>query len=228
MEQAIDAGKVIIIRFSKSKGEEASRAFNKMIIALLQSIVLKRADLAKGQRKPLFLFIDEFQNYLSPSIGTIMEESRKFGLHMIIANQNLGQVDDTKLLRTILSNSYTKIIGANGHKALKDFSAEINIPVRQLQGLPKYNFYVKSGNNTAYVLEPKAYLLEARPPFYMSKEKAAVLREWIAEVSGQYKPAEITQTDQVESVQNNVADSSPPPPPPPVKSKGKLTPKFKA
>ena len=190
LEQAIDAGKIIIVRFTRNRGEEASRAFNKMIIALLQSIVLKRADMAKASRKPLFLFIDEFQNYLSPSIGTIMEESRKFGLHLVIANQNLGQIGDTRLLRTVLSNSYTKIVGANGHRDLKDLSDEINVPVKQMQHLPKYSFYVKSGNSTAYVAEPKNFLLEQRPPFYMAKEKSKLLREWLTEVSGQYRLAE--------------------------------------
>ncbi|MES2387823.1 MAG: type IV secretion system DNA-binding domain-containing protein [Bacteroidota bacterium] len=222
LEQAIDAGKVIIIRFTKNKGEEANRAFNKMIIALLQSIVLKRADITKGQRKPLFLFIDEFQNFLSPSIGTIMEESRKFGLHMIIANQNLGQIDDSKLLRTVLGNSETKIVGANGHKDLKDLSAEINVPLKQMQHLPKYHFYIKSGNNTAYVIEPKSFLLEQKPPFYLPKEKAAALREWIIEVSGQYKsPGDVPPTNTAQNEQGT------PPVLPTETGRGKLTPKFK-
>ena len=238
LEACIDAGKVIIVRFTKNKGEEASRAFNKMIIAMLQSIVMKRADVAKANRKPLFLFIDEFQNYLSPSIGTIMEESRKFGLHLIIANQNLGQIDDTKLLRTVLSNSYTKIVGANGHKDLRDLSAEINIPVKQLQHLPKYNFYVKSGNTTAYVLEPKNFLLEQRPPFFMSKERAAILREWVVEVSGQYKPLEEIQPaprpapapplpkPSARTGPKTPAQDNPPPAPPPKTGSDKLTPKL--
>ncbi|MES2386817.1 MAG: type IV secretion system DNA-binding domain-containing protein [Bacteroidota bacterium] len=235
LEQAINAGKIIIVRFTKNRGEEASRAFNKMIIALLQSIVLKRADLPKGQRKPLFLFIDEFQTYLSPSIGTILEESRKFGLHLIIANQNLGQIDDKKLLRTILSNAYTKIVGANGHKDLKDLSDEISVPIKQMQLLSKYQFYVKSGNNSAYTVEPNTYLLEQTPPFYLSPEKAGELREWIIEVSGQYKPSWF-EPDQPENDSDadggGLISPASQAPPIPTATKGpsgkkKMTPKFK-
>ncbi|SFD03316.1 Type IV secretion-system coupling protein DNA-binding domain-containing protein [Flexibacter flexilis DSM 6793] len=187
LEKAINEGKIIIVRFTKDKGEEASRAFNKLLIARLQSIVLGRADQPKEYRKPCFLFIDEFQNYLSPSIGLILEESRKFGLHLVIANQNLGQITDTRLLRTILSNTFTKLVGANGFKDLKDFAAEIGVKTTQLQQLPPYKFYCKSGSQPAFVFEPDTFLIGHQPPFFLDKKQAGQLKEYLLQQSGQYQ-----------------------------------------
>lgn len=219
LEQAINAGKIIIIRFTKDKGEEASRAFNKLLIATLQSIVLKRADAPKEHRKPCFLFIDEFQNYLSPSMGTILEESRKFGLHLVIANQNLGQITDTKLLRTILSNAFTKMVGANGFKDLKDLAAEIGVKTSQLQNLPKHRFYCKSGTQPAFVFEPATFLIEAKPPFFLSKEKALALKSYFINDSGQY----ISQTPS--SLSPEPSENTPKPAS--AQGKKKLKPKYK-
>ncbi|SFC94140.1 Type IV secretion-system coupling protein DNA-binding domain-containing protein [Flexibacter flexilis DSM 6793] len=213
LEKAINEGKIIIVRFTKDKGEEASRAFNKLLIARLQSIVLSRSDQVKEQRKSCFLFIDEFQNYLSPSIGLILEESRKFGLHLVIANQNLGQISDTRLLRTILSNTFTKIVGANGFKDLKDFSAEIGVKVTQLQQLPPYKFYCKSGTNPAFVFDPAAFLVGHQPPFFLDKKQTTQLKEYLVHQSGQYQKQEEVERSKA------AAPNTPP--------KKKLEPKYK-
>jgi hypothetical protein len=54
---------------------------------------------------PVHLFIDEFQNYIAPSIAEILSESRKFGLHLTMAQQYLGQRMDAEFRRGILANT---------------------------------------------------------------------------------------------------------------------------
>lgn len=187
LEQAIDDGKVIIFRFTKSHGVDASVAMNKFVIARLLSLVLQRASKEKQFRKPLYLFIDEFQNYISPSITTIVEESRKFGLHLVISHQNLAQIKDPNFRRSILSNTHVKIIGMNGFKDLKDYSQELNIKVDELQKLPNYHFYARTGNNNAYLFKSNPLLIDQKPPFYLAKDeleqlkKKILLRDYIPE-----------------------------------------------
>jgi len=45
-----------------------------------------------GKQKPMFLMVDEFQNFLSPDAAAIIDQTRKFGLHGIFAHQRLQQL----------------------------------------------------------------------------------------------------------------------------------------
>ena len=57
---------------------------------------LGRADLPEEQRKDFYLYIDEFQNFVTDSIATILSEARKYKLDLIIAHQYMGQLTDDK------------------------------------------------------------------------------------------------------------------------------------
>lgn len=204
LESAIDAGKVIIFRFTKSHGIEASIAMNKFVIARLLSLVLQRASKPKNSRKPVFLAVDEFQNYVSPSISTIVEESRKFGLHLIISHQNLAQIKDTNFRRSILSNTHVKIIGTNGYKDLKEYSQELNIKVEDLQTLPPFHFFARIGNSTAFLFKSNDMLIDQKPPFYLNENQLAALKKQMI-TNGYYRP---DYSDQ----QSHTAPNAPAPP----------------
>ncbi|MEK7508501.1 MAG: TraM recognition domain-containing protein, partial [Patescibacteria group bacterium] len=51
-----------------------------------------RADLPEEKRNDFFLYIDEFQNFITDSIATILAEARKYRLDLIIAHQYIGQL----------------------------------------------------------------------------------------------------------------------------------------
>lgn len=53
------------------------------------------------------IVLDEAHNFLTPSIVQMFPEARKFGINMVIANQNLAQIDQRNsdsLLETLLAN----------------------------------------------------------------------------------------------------------------------------
>ena len=82
---------------------------------------------------------------MTPSIDIILKETRKFGLHLILASQTLGHKGQSKLKETILSNTSVKIIGNNSYNTLKSLGKETNIPLADLQMMRKHEFYIKSG-----------------------------------------------------------------------------------
>jgi hypothetical protein len=51
-----------------------------MVTMQIKLSALKRARLDEKDRKPYFLYIDEFQNYVSKSIESILSEARKYKL----------------------------------------------------------------------------------------------------------------------------------------------------
>jgi len=72
---------------------------------------MSRADIKdKEARKDFFLYIDEFQNFITPSIATILSEARKYRLGLVIAHQYMGQLSpkgDSEIRDAVLGNIET-------------------------------------------------------------------------------------------------------------------------
>jgi len=85
--------KVILVNLSKGLvGEETSKLIGRMIAMQVKIAALKRAKIDPKDRTPYFLYIDEFQNYVSKSIESILSEARKYKLGLIIAHQYIDQL----------------------------------------------------------------------------------------------------------------------------------------
>jgi len=160
LEKLINEKKIIIFNLSKGKlGTDTSEAFGRLIIALLNFIALKRADIPEDRRIRTFLFIDEFQNYISKSIETTLTENRKYKLFMVLSQQILGQGMNTQMKNIILSNTFVKFIGMNALNTLKALSNETGIELEKLQNLDKGEFYTKIGNKPAFKFKTATFLL---------------------------------------------------------------------
>jgi hypothetical protein len=72
------------------------------------------SEMPAEDRKDFYLYIDEFQNFLTDSISVILSEARKYGLNLVIAHQFIGQLltganRDTKIRDSIFGNVGTLI-----------------------------------------------------------------------------------------------------------------------
>ena len=66
----------------------------------------------EAKRNPFYLFIDEFQNFVTKDICEILDGGRKFGLHLILAHQHLNQLKqkDPEVYFSTLGNARTKVV----------------------------------------------------------------------------------------------------------------------
>jgi type IV secretory pathway TraG/TraD family ATPase VirD4 len=64
------------------------------------------------ERTPFFVFIDEFSHFVTKDACEILDGGRKFGLHLILAHQHLGQLreKDPEVYYSTLTNARTKIV----------------------------------------------------------------------------------------------------------------------
>ncbi|MBI2436192.1 MAG: type IV secretory system conjugative DNA transfer family protein, partial [Candidatus Magasanikbacteria bacterium] len=93
----MDNQKILIVNLAKGKtGEVNAKLLGLIVVAKLQMAAMGRADLPEEDRKDFYLYIDEFQNFITDSISTILSEARKYRLDLIIAHQYLGQLTDDK------------------------------------------------------------------------------------------------------------------------------------
>jgi hypothetical protein len=51
-----------------------------MIVSQIRLAAFRRASIPEHERVPHFLYIDEFQNFVTPSIESILSEARKYKL----------------------------------------------------------------------------------------------------------------------------------------------------
>jgi DNA helicase HerA-like ATPase/predicted transcriptional regulator len=104
---------VVVFDVNKSKlGEIGSYLVQASVLTSLFYWVLQRA-LRSSDRMPIIVFIDEFQNVAHlPYIKDILAEARKYGLHLVVANQTLMQLFEAGVLDYVLANTNVKFIMA--------------------------------------------------------------------------------------------------------------------
>lgn len=113
--EAMDTGKIILVNLSKGLlGELDAQLLGMLIIGKIFSSAMGRVAVRPEKRRPLFLTIDEFQNFTTDSIAYLLSEARKFGIHLTLANQNLSQLNSgsgkLNILDSVLGNVGSMII----------------------------------------------------------------------------------------------------------------------
>ena len=94
--RAMDEGKILIVNLSKGKiGDLNANLLGMIIIGKLLMAALSRVDISdENSRRDFYLYIDEFQNFTTDSIGIILSEARKYHLNLIIAHQFIKQLKE--------------------------------------------------------------------------------------------------------------------------------------
>jgi hypothetical protein len=148
LEHFLDSGKIVFFNLSLGIfGDTLSKNIGKLLIAQLQILSMQRQGKDPKTYKPVHVFIDEMQNYITQSISQILTQSAKYDFFLTLANQYTGQTDGQsaagKFYAALLGNTGVKIIGRAGADTISDMSTEMNIKKELLQKLKQGNFYVK-------------------------------------------------------------------------------------
>lgn len=90
----MNTGKILLMNLSKGKmGDLNANMLGMMIVSQLRLAAFRRADMPEDQRIPHYLYIDEFQNFVTPAIESILSEARKYKLSLNIAHQYVKQLE---------------------------------------------------------------------------------------------------------------------------------------
>lgn len=97
IRQMMDEGKILIVNLSKGLiGEDNAAILGSFLVTKIQLAAMSRSDIPDiRDRRPFYLYVDEFQNFATDSFATIMSEARKYGLNLTVANQYISQMSDT-------------------------------------------------------------------------------------------------------------------------------------
>lgn len=177
----MDKQKILLVNLAKgTTGEVNAKLIGLIIVAKLQMAAMGRADMPEDQRKDFYLYIDEFQNFVTDSISTILSEARKYKLNLVIAHQYLGQLVDDKggtgIRDAVLGNAGTICcfrIGPDDSEVLaKEFAPTFT--GHDLINVEKFTTYIKLliDNTAAKPFNMRTYPLE-----HGNQQLAAAIKE---------------------------------------------------
>lgn len=110
--QIMNEGKIFLAKLSHGGiGEENSYLLGALIVAKFHQMAMSRQEIAREKRRPFYLYIDEFQNFITPSMESILSGARKYNLGLVLAHQELRQLasKDREVASSVIANPYTRI-----------------------------------------------------------------------------------------------------------------------
>ncbi len=97
VRKIMDEGKILVVNLSKGLiGEDNAGILGAFLVTKVQLAAMSRSDIPDvADRRPFYLYVDEFQNFATDSFAVILSEARKYGLNLTVANQYISQMTES-------------------------------------------------------------------------------------------------------------------------------------
>ena len=185
-------------------GEENSYLLGTLLVSKLNQMAMSRQNVAASARAPFYLYIDEFHNFVTPSVAAILAGARKYNLGLVLAHQELHQISnrDTDVASAVISNSYTRAcfrLGDFDAKKLEDGFSHFTAKDLQSLGIgeavvrterAEYDFNLRTVPVAA--VDPAIAAKRREAIVAASRERYAMSREAVEEIirAGHVRPTE--------------------------------------
>lgn len=161
IRQIMDDGKILLVNLSKGKiGDINAQLLGLIFVNKVNMSALSRASIPRSERKRFYLYVDEFQNFVTDAFATILSEARKYELALIMAHQYIGQLtgktaqyeqSNTKVRDAVFGNVGTIMsfkIGAEDAEYMAKEMAPV-LGEQDVINIPNFNCYTKLNINNA-------------------------------------------------------------------------------
>ncbi len=142
----INNNTIIILRIPKGEiGTDTSFLLSSLFLNTLITAGFSRVSLSPKDRKPFFVYLDEYPSYTNNSnISIMLSELRKFNMGIVLSCQSLSMID-RDLRETLMSNVGSLIVFRTGYSDAKHFEKEF-FPVfsaTDFTNLSNYDIYLR-------------------------------------------------------------------------------------
>lgn len=104
LRRAMDQGQGLIVNLEKGRiGSDLANVVGGLLVSALVHASFTRTDTAADARGPFHLYIDEFHNFTTETVASLLSETRKYGLSATLAQQFTNQ-GIPAVLQSILGN----------------------------------------------------------------------------------------------------------------------------
>ena len=144
--QIMDEGGWLVVNLAKGRlGADISNLLGGLIVSGIASAAYSRQDQPEQERRPFFLYVDEFHSFTTSAFADMLSELRKYALGLTLTTQHFGRIE-TDAREAILGNVGTLIsfrVGATDAALLaRQFGDALPRP-RDLVGLANYEMFIK-------------------------------------------------------------------------------------
>ena len=145
----MDSGKIFLARLPEGCGEENSYLLGTLLVSKFQQLAMARQSQQVAVRKDFWLYIDEFDHFITPSMAKILSGVRKYRLGFTLAHQELHQLQsDPKVASAVLTQPCTRIVFKVGDDDAKKLGEGFDsFDDRSLKNLAKFHAIVRVERN---------------------------------------------------------------------------------
>ena len=145
IRRTMDQGGVLLVNLAKGWiGEDSANLLGSLLVSTIGLAAFSRADTPASKRRPFFLYLDEFQSFTTLSIATMASELRKYGVGLVLAHQQLDQLEP-EIRHAVLGNAGTMIAfrtaAEDAAHLARDFAPVFD--AEDLIALPNYHIFLK-------------------------------------------------------------------------------------
>ena len=145
LRKIMDERKILIVNLAKGKlGEDTTGLLGALLATMLGLAGFSRADMEPHERRNHFVYLDEFQNFTTPSMANMLSELRKYSVAMVLAHQYFSQLQP-EVRDAVLGNAGTLItfrLGAHDASLIsKEFYPKFEMV--DVLNLPNYDILLK-------------------------------------------------------------------------------------
>lgn len=160
IHELMDSGKVVVVRLSGGViGQDTAETLARFIIASIKNAALFRQADREKPRVPCQVFIDECQVFVTESVEKVLNETRKYGVHLTLAQQIAGWGMDADTKKAVFANTGVKITGKNSTDTLSAMAKETGATLEELQALDVGRFHVKALSKPGVVVRVPSRLI---------------------------------------------------------------------
>jgi hypothetical protein len=110
--KCMEDGDIVLVNLQARKiSRDNARLIGTLLTNSLFTAAIRR-DEGVAQKRPFYLYIDECYRFLSSDVESMLDETRKFGLHVILSHQHLGQLRKygEHIANAVMTNARTKVV----------------------------------------------------------------------------------------------------------------------
>ena len=161
IRKIMDEGKILLVNLSKWVIWNLNAQLLWLIFVNKVSMAaMSRANIPEDQRRPFYLYVDEFQNFATWAFADILSEARKYKLALIMAHQYIAQLSESwdmsyekwsKVKDAVFGNVWTmmnfKVWAEDAEYFEKEYAPVLS--AQDILGIANHKAYMKLNiNNT--------------------------------------------------------------------------------
>jgi hypothetical protein len=110
--QIMDTGKIFLAKLPEGLlGKENSYLLGTLMVSKFQQMAMSRQAQQIAARRDFWIYIDEFANFITPSMAEILSGARKYRIGLTLAHHELHQLQrNPEVASAVMSHPFTRVV----------------------------------------------------------------------------------------------------------------------